>query len=57
MDQDPAYHKLTIIFSGSNVPGEGEHKAMDYIRRQRQQKGYKPLRHVFYGPVGVGKEH
>ncbi|KAK9896091.1 hypothetical protein P389DRAFT_160742, partial [Cystobasidium minutum MCA 4210] len=47
---DPYFIPLTIILSGSAVPGEGEHKAMDFIRRQRCQPGYKPLKHAFYGP-------
>ncbi|KAH9258030.1 hypothetical protein BASA81_003593 [Batrachochytrium salamandrivorans] len=29
---DPLYSKLQVVFSGNNVPGEGEHKIMDYIR-------------------------
>lgn len=45
--------QLTIILSGSAVPGEGEHKAMDFIRRQRCQPGYQPLKHAFYGPVSL----
>lgn len=26
---------------------------MDFIRRQRCQPGYQPLKHAFYGPVGL----
>lgn len=47
---DEFYKDLVIVFSGSAVPGEGEHKAMEFIRRQRAQEGYVPLRHCFYGP-------
>lgn len=35
LDTDPKWKHLTIIFSGSEVPGEGEHKIMDFIRHQK----------------------
>lgn len=30
--EDPQWQHLTVIFSGHEVPGEGEHKIMDFIR-------------------------
>jgi 5'-3' exoribonuclease 2 len=41
---------LRIILSDASVPGEGEHKAMAYIRAQRHAKGDQPnLHHCIHG--------
>jgi 5'-3' exonuclease len=50
---DPKWKDLTIIFSGPNVPGEGEHKIMDFMREQQQRSDYDPnLRHCIMGQDG-----
>lgn len=52
MKTDPFWKKHTahVIFSGSDVPGEGEHKIMEYIRKARVEEAWSPdLRHVMYG--------
>jgi len=50
---DPQWHNLTIIFSGPNVPGEGEHKIMDFIRKQKLLDDYNPnTKHCLFGQDG-----
>ncbi len=44
------WKNLTIIYSDASVPGEGEHKILDFIRSQRAQEGYNPnTRHCIFG--------
>jgi 5'-3' exoribonuclease 2 len=49
-NNDEMWKGLTLIFSDAFVPGEGEHKILDFIRGQRAQPGYNPnVRHCLYG--------
>jgi 5'-3' exoribonuclease 1 len=53
LSTDPAWQHLTIVFSGPNVPGEGEHKIMQFMREQRERKDYDPnIRHCIMGQDG-----
>jgi 5'-3' exoribonuclease 1 len=45
--EDFIWRNLEIVFSGHSVPGEGEHKIMQFIRDERSQAGYNPnQRHI-----------
>mmetsp|Transcript_40511 Transcript_40511/g.29857 ORF Transcript_40511/g.29857 Transcript_40511/m.29857 type:complete len:107 (-) Transcript_40511:261-581(-) len=51
MHHDELWKDLKVIFSDVNVPGEGEHKILDFIRSQRCAIGYNPnTSHCIYGP-------
>jgi len=50
---DPAWQNLTVILSGSNTPGEGEHKIMQFMREQQALPDYEPnMRHCIMGQDG-----
>lgn len=35
IQEDPAWQRFTVVLSGPETPGEGEHKIMDYIRKAK----------------------
>lgn len=50
MSEDARWSRVKVILSGHEVPGEGEHKIMHFIRTMKSQKNYNPnLRHCVYG--------
>lgn len=50
ISEDSDWQGVEIVLSGHEVPGEGEHKIMEYIRHAKAQPEYHPnMRHCLYG--------
>jgi 5'-3' exoribonuclease 2 len=50
LNEDANWRHLVVVFSDAHVPGEGEHKIMQYIRGLRSQPGYDfNTTHVIHG--------
>ncbi|KAL2863295.1 chromatin-binding exonuclease XRN1 [Aspergillus lucknowensis] len=50
ISEDKDWQGVEIVLSGHEVPGEGEHKIMEYIRHAKAQPGYNSnVRHCLYG--------
>ena len=50
ISEDPLWQKPQVVLSGPLVPGEGEHKVMEYLRWAKKDPKYQPnQRHCLYG--------
>lgn len=50
METDLKWRSCKVVFSGHDVPGEGEHKIMEFVRGRKAQPGYNPNEvHCLYG--------
>ena len=48
IDEDDYWKSLSVVFTGSDTPGEGEHKIMEFVRANEKQ--FQPDdTHCFYG--------
>ena len=50
ISEDSNWRDIEVVCSGHEVPGEGEHKIMEYIQLSRAQPDYNSnIRHYLYG--------
>eukprot|EP00818_Percolomonas_sp_WS_P004704 CAMPEP_0117443702 /NCGR_PEP_ID=MMETSP0759-20121206/4838_1 /TAXON_ID=63605 /ORGANISM="Percolomonas cosmopolitus, Strain WS" /LENGTH=1679 /DNA_ID=CAMNT_0005235699 /DNA_START=331 /DNA_END=5370 /DNA_ORIENTATION=+ len=50
IETDVRWQQCKIVYSGHDVPGEGEHKIMDFVRKRKMASNYNPNeKHVLYG--------
>lgn len=50
MKTDPLWKNLKVVLTGVDVPGEGEHKIIEYIRNYKNSTEYEPnTKHCIYG--------
>lgn len=49
VESDILWSNIQIYYSGVSVPGEGEHKIMDFIRKSIKSDDFKNGQHLIHG--------